>query len=133
MKYALVITLIMSLGLSAKAQLVARNDLPSPEPRSTVTPSAIPGTIEHASYSVILVQNKNNTAFEVISPRATKADVKLVTPDGNDVCTIHKGAIHIGRNRFSLAKSRKLGKGIYYAISKLSNGEQFADRIVVEK
>jgi hypothetical protein len=133
MKYAFIISLIVLQSLTVQAQAIARNDVPSIELRSNIAPSStISGALERSSYSVILIQNKKNSSFEVISPKADKAEVKLMSDGGSEICVIHKGMIKSGKNLFTLP-TRKIGRGIYYVVSKLSSGEQFADRIVVEK
>ncbi len=132
MKYALVISMVGLMALTVRAQSIAHNDVSTNDARPVAPAVAVSGALEHASYSVVLVQNKKNAAFEVTSPKADKAEVKLVTAEGSDVCVIHKGTLRTGKNVFTVP-SRKIRKGIYYVISKLSSGEQFADRIVVEK
>lgn len=132
MKYATIISLIAFQSLTVQAQSIAHNDLPSNDGRSAIVTPTVAGALEHSSYSVVLVQNKKNSSFEIMSPKADKAEVKLVNAEGTDICTIHKGALRHGKNLFTLP-SKKIGKGIYYVISKLSSGEQFADRIVVDK
>jgi len=90
----------------------------------------IPSAPDLPSYHVNFSQSKTGISFEVISPKSEKADLKLVSSAWGDICVIHKGMIHAGKNTFTL-RSSKIGSGTYYVISKLSDGEQFADKIVV--
>lgn len=125
--------LIISLFIVAgrlQAQNIAKNEPVNKEISSN--PAVLVGVIEYPSYRVICQQNKKNFSFEVFSPKSGKADVKLVNTLGVDICSIHKGAIHEGKNTYTLA-SQKLSKGIYYVVSKLESGEQFADRVVIDK
>lgn len=133
MKYLLIISLVAFQSLPVQAQSIARNDVaPAVSHIDVAAPAAVSGVVEEPSYSVNLIRDKKNSAFEIFSPKADRAEVKLMNDAGSEVCLIHKGAIKEGKNLFTV-KSRKLHRGIYYVVSKLSSGEQFADRIVVAK
>ncbi|MFI5263877.1 MAG: hypothetical protein ACHQM6_05125, partial [Candidatus Kapaibacterium sp.] len=88
------------------------------------------GVAEYSGYKVLFQQNRKNLSFEILSPKSDKADVTLTSMTGADICSIYKGVIHEGKNIFTLP-GKKIAPGTYYVVSKLSGGEQFADRVVV--
>ena len=125
--------LIILLGMFAgtlNAQNIAKYEVVSTNVVATV--AATPDVVEYPSYRASYTLGKKGGSIEVFSPRSDNAEVKLVSSTGADVCIIHKGTIHEGKNVFSLT-SMKISKGIYYVVSKLSAGEQFADRVVIGK
>ena len=128
-KLFLILVLFVAAG-RLEAQTIAKNEPVIKE--ISVNPAVLVDVVEYPSYRVICQQNKKNFSFEVLSPKYGKAEVKLVTTLGMDICTIHKGVIHEGKNVFMLS-NQKLAKGAYYVVSKLESGEQFADRIVIDK
>ena len=99
---------------------------------SSEIPATGPAVEAHVGYTVNCVKNGTKTVFEVISPKSDRGEVKLQNSTGTDICLIHKGEIKEGKNTYTLG-SRKIGRGIYYVVSKLASGEQFADRIVLDK
>jgi len=132
MKKLFLIILVLGITEQLKAQNLAKNE-PSLKDISLNSASAtIPSVAEFSSYKVLCQQSKKNLSFEVFSPKVDNAEVKLVTIDGADICTIHNGKIHVGKNVFSLV-SRKITPGAYYVVSKLSSGEQFADKVEITK
>jgi hypothetical protein len=125
--------LILSLFIVAgrlQAQNISKNEPIVKE--ISINAAVLVDVVEYPSYRVICQQNKKNFSFEVLSPKYGKAEVKLVTTLGMDICTIHKGVIREGKNVFMLSH-QKLARGAYYVVSKLESGEQFADRIVIDK
>ena len=125
--------LIILLGIGTgklEAQRIARNEPVTHDlPVALAAPS---GVVEYSGYKVVFLQNKQNCSFEIFSPKSDKADIKLINSSGADICPIYKGAIHEGKNIFTLP-SKKIARGSYYVVSKLSSGEQFADRILIAK
>ena len=125
----LIISLIIFAG-KLDAQSIARTE---PISHDVTSPQVVtPGVAEYSGYKVVCVQNKKNYSFEILSPKSDKADVKLTNSLGADICTIYKGVIHEGKNIFTLP-AKKISRGTYYIVSKLSNGEQFADRVVISR
>ena len=127
--------LIISLLIAAErleAQTIAKNDVPSKEVASNERLTTIPNVAEYSGYKILCHQDKKNLSFEVFSPKSDNAELKLVTTEGSEIYTIHKGVIHIGKNVFMLP-SKKFSPGIYYVVSKLTDGKQFADRVVIAK
>jgi hypothetical protein len=125
----LIISLIIVAG-RLNAQSIAKN-----EPLThdvSVSSVALPGVAEYSGYKVVFLQNKKNYSFEILSPKSEKADVKLTSMTGADVCNIYKGVIHEGKNIFTLP-GKRIAAGTYYVVSKLSSGEQFADRVIIVK
>jgi hypothetical protein len=130
MKQLFLIISLISIAGRLEAQNIAKNE---PVARELSVSAASPaGVAEYSGYKVTCVQNKKNYSFEILSPKSDKADVKLTNTLGGDVCTIYKGVIHEGKNVFTLPAA-KISRGTYYVVSKLSNGEQFADRVVITK
>jgi hypothetical protein len=127
-KLFLIFSLVIFAG-KLGAQPIATNELTVKE-NPLLESAPIPSAPELPSYHVRFTQSKTSMSFEVISPKSGKADLKLVSSSWGDICTIHKGIIHAGKNIFTL-RSSKIGSGTYYVVSKLGNGEQFADKIVV--
>jgi len=127
-KLFLILSLVIFTGRLG-AQVIAKNELPA-KISSSLESANIPSAPELPSYHVNFTQTKSRISFEVISPKSESAELKLVNSSWGDVCTIHKGLIHAGKNIFTL-HSPKIGQGMYYVISKLSDGEQFADKIIV--
>ncbi len=125
--------LIISLFIVAgrlNAQSIAKNE---PLTHDISAFSAAPlGVAEYSGYKVVFLQNKKNYSFEILSPKSEKADVKLTSTSGSDICSIYKGVIHEGKNIFTLP-GKKIAPGTYYIVSKLSSGEQFADRVTIAK
>ena len=132
MKKLFLIILVLVFVGQLKAQNIAKNEPSIKDISLNSTSAGIPSVAEYPSYKVLCQQNKKNLSFEVYSPKLDNAEVKLVNSDGADICTIYKGRIHVGRNVFSLT-SKKPPSGMYYVVSKLSSGEQFADKIVIAK
>jgi hypothetical protein len=129
MKLLLIISLIFVAG-RLNGQSIAKSE---PVPHDISSPSVTPpGVAEYSGYKVVFLQNKKNYSFEILSPKSDKADVKLTSTSGLDICTIYKGVIHEGKNIFTLP-GKKIVRGTYYVVSKLSSGEQFADRVVIGK
>ncbi len=95
-------------------------------------PASKSAVTAHSGYTVNCIKNGSKTVFEVISPKTDRGEVKLQNSIGTDICLIHKGEIKEGKNTFTLG-SRKIGRGVYYVVSKLASGEQFAERIVLNK
>ena|SRR5436190_8160016 len=124
----LILVLVVAAG-RLEAQNIAKND---PITKEITLNSGISSVVEYPGYHVRCQQAKKNFAFDVFSPKSGKAEVKVVNTSGVDICTIHKGALHEGKNSFILP-SQKISKGIYYVVSKLESGEQFADRVVIDK
>ena len=125
----LIISLIFAAG-RLNAQSIAKSE---PAVRDVSVPSGTPPSVaEYSGYKVICLQNKKNYSFEILSPKSDKADVKLINTSGADICAIYKGVIHEGKNIFTLP-GKKIAPGTYYLVSKLSSGEQFADRVVIGK
>jgi hypothetical protein len=125
----LIISLLIAAG-RLNAQSIAKNE---PAPSDLTAPlAAPPGVAESSGYKVVFLQSKKNYSFEILSPKSDKADVKLTNTSGMDICTIYKGVIHEGKNVFTLP-GKKIAPGSYYVVSKLSSGEQFADRVVIAK
>lgn len=125
----LIISFILVAG-KLEAQSIAKNE---PLAHEIAAPSVTPpGVTEYPSYKVICLQTKKNYSFEVLSPKSDRAEVKLMNTSGADICTIYKGIIHEGKNIFCMP-SKKINQGAYYVVSKLSNGEQFADKVVITK
>ncbi len=132
MKKLFLIILVLGFVGQLKAQNIAKNEPSIKDISLNNTSAAIPDVAEYPSYKVLCQQNKKNLSFEVYSPKLDNAEVKLVNSDRADICTIYKGRIHIGKNVFSLS-SKKPPSGMYYVVSKLSSGEQFADKVVIAK
>jgi hypothetical protein len=132
MKKLFLIILVLGFAGRLKAQNIAKNELSVKEIATSSASAAVPSVAEYPSYRVLCQQSKKNLSFEVYSPKLDNAEVKLVSTDGADICTIYKGRIHIGKNVFTLS-SKKPPSGMYYVVSKLSSGEQFADKIVISK
>jgi len=129
---SLIILLLLTAG-QLSAQGIAHNGVPAAVSASSTTVTEnVSGALEQNSYHVSLVQNTKNRVFEVYSPKASSVEVKLVNANGDDICVIHKGKLHEGKNTFKLT-SKKIAPGSYYVVSKFSGGEQFADRVVVGK
>lgn len=128
----LIIGIVLLSAASVSAQTIAKNEVGTHETRPNVPVAVVSGALINPGYSVICLQNNKSFSFEITSPRSDKAEVKLQNVNGDDVCIIHKGLIKEGKNTFSLGH-RKIARGIYYVVSKLSSGEQFADRVVVSK
>ena len=130
MKQLFIVILLIFASQSLNAQSIARNELSD---REFSAPSAAPpGVSESSGYKVVFLQNKKNHSFEILSPKSDKAEVKLTSISGSDICTIYNGVIHEGKNIFTLP-GKKIAAGTYYVVSKLSSGEQFADRVVIPK
>ena len=127
-KLFLIISLSVIAG-SLGAQTIAKNELFVKE-NPSLESANIPSAPDLPSYRVSFTQSKTGTSFEVISPKSEKADLKLVSSAWGDICTIHKGMIRAGKNIFPI-RSPKIASGTYYVISKLADGEQFADKIIV--
>jgi hypothetical protein len=126
--------LIILFGLFSgglQAQVIAKNEV-AEKVTPTLESANIPSAPELPSYHVNFKQNKTGVSFEVISPKSEKAELKLVNAVRGDVCLIHKGLIHSGKNVYTVP-SRKLPGGTYYVLSTLADGEQFADKIVVKQ
>ncbi|HET9137695.1 MAG TPA: hypothetical protein VFO76_13770 [Candidatus Kapabacteria bacterium] len=129
---SLIILLLLTAG-QLSAQGIAHNGVPVAVSATSATVTEnVSGALEQNSYHVSLVQNSKTRVFEVFSPKASSAEVKLVTSSGDDICVIHKGKLHEGKNTFKLI-SQKIAPGSYYVVSKFSGGEQFADKVVVGK
>lgn len=128
----LIIGIVLLSAASVSAQTIAKNEVGTHETRPNVPVAVVSGALINPGYSVICLQNNNSFSFEITSPKSDKGEVKLQNVNGDDICVIHKGAIKEGKNTFSLGQ-RKIARGIYYVVSKLSNGEQFADRVVISK
>ncbi len=126
----LIISLIIVAG-KLNAQSIAKSE-PVSHDLSAPQVGTPPGVAEYSGYRVNCIQNKKNYSFEILSPKSDKADVKLTNNLGADICTIYKGVIHEGKNVFTVP-AKKISRGTYYVVSKLSNGEQFADRVVIGK
>ena|SRR5579864_7990439 len=129
MKLFLIISFLIIAG-GLNAQSIAKSEASGHE--MSVLATAPPGVVEISGYKVVFLQNKKNYSFEILSPKSDKADVKLTNTLGSDICTIYKGVIHEGKNIFTLP-GKKIAPGTYYVVSKLSSGEQFADRVVIGK
>jgi hypothetical protein len=127
----LIISLLIAAG-RLEAQTIAKNDVPSKEVALNERLTTIPNVAEYSGYKVLCHQDKKNLSFEVYSPKPDNAELKLVTTEGSEIYTIHKGVIRIGKNVFTLP-SKKISPGIYYVVSKLTDGKQFADRVVIAK
>ncbi|SRR5579883_2071663 len=128
MKYYLVISLLIATAVVSQAQVIVNHDLADNiTPKSTTVLSEGARTPE---YSVSYVAGQGGSTFEVVSPKAERAEVRLVTLGGSEVCMIHNGLVKEGKNVFTL-RHRKFHKGAYYVVSKLSSGEEFADKIIV--
>ncbi len=132
MKKLFLIILVLVFAGQLKAQNIAKNEPSIKDISLNGTSAGIPSVAEYPGYKVLCQQNKRNLSFEIFSPKLDKAEVKLVNSDGADVCTIYKGKIHLGKNVFTLS-SKKPPCGMYYVVSKLSCGEQFADKVVITK
>ncbi len=130
MKKLFLIILVLAGSGTLRAQNIAKFE-PLAKDESAVS-VVLPDAIEYPSYKVTCTQNKKDYSFEITSPKSDKAEVKLVNTQGTDICTIHNGLLRGGKNIFSIP-SKKIASGIYYVVSKLSNGEQFADRVVIGK
>ena len=130
MKYVILILSLIVISGRMSAQVIANNTVMANSTRTAENLPSVSGALEHQSYSVTFIPGKKSGSFEIISPKTDKAEVKLMSVSGNEICLIHKGLIREGKNTFKL-RSRSVGRGIYYVISKLASGEQFADRIVV--
>ena len=128
MKKLFLIILPIFVAGSLNAQSIAKNE-PLSHDVSVSSPAPL-GVSEYLGYKVLFQQNKKNFSFEILSPKSDKADVKLTSMTGADICSIYKGVIHEGKNVFTLS-GKKIAPGAYYVVSKLSGGEQFADRVVV--
>ncbi len=128
----LIILIVLLSAASVSAQTIAKNEVGAHEAHPNIPVSVVSGALINPGYSVIYLQNNKSSSFEITSPRSDKGEVKLQNVNGEDICLIHKGVIKEGKNTFSLGK-RKVARGIYYVVSKLSSGEQFADRVVVSK
>ncbi|MDP4230914.1 MAG: hypothetical protein Q8916_10980 [Bacteroidota bacterium] len=113
-----------------KAQTLARNEGLTRDIPTTSAPA--PDVAEYPSYKVACQVTKKNCTFDIYSPKSDKAEVKLMSISGADVCLIHKGALKVGKNSFTVS-AKKVTPGIYYVVSKLSNGEQFADKVTISK
>jgi hypothetical protein len=129
MKKLFLIILISVVTGKLEAQTIARNELTGKELPS-VESANVPSAPDLPSYHVSFTQTKTGISFEVISPKSEKAELKLVNSAWSDICTIHKGLVHSGKNIFTL-HSPKIGSGTYYVVSKLANGEQYADKILI--
>jgi hypothetical protein len=130
MKKLFLILLIVMGAEALQAQSIAKNE---PSKHEITSYSAAPQqVVEYPSYKVSYYQNKKGRIVEVFSPKPDNGDLKLVNTSGMDVCTIHKGLIHEGKNVFPFP-AKKISCGTYYVVSKLSSGEQFADRVVIGK
>src|SRR4051794_40664064 len=95
--FLIIFALIYAQGL--QAQTIAGNvasigENTVPEAANTPSVAELPG------YKVSFSQNKTGFSFEVISPKTENAELKLVTSVWGDVCTIHKGQVHEGKNTF---------------------------------
>ena len=132
MKKLFLIILVLAFVGRLKAQNIAKNEPSMKDISLSSSSAAVPSVPEYPSYKVLCQQGKKNLSFEVYSPKLDNAEVKLVNAEGADICTIYKGRIHLGKNVFSLS-SKKPPSGMYYVVSKLSSGEQFADKIVIAK
>ena len=132
MKAVVLISLVLLTAAQVSAQPIAGNEVPAIVASAPVAVPPVSGALEHASYRVSFFQNGKNCSFEVYSPKSEKAEVKLVTVGGDDICVIHKGSLREGKNIFTLP-SKKISKGVYYVVSKLAGGEQFAEKVVVAK
>ena len=127
--------LFLIISLLFAAQKLEAQNIPKNERLAhtiDVSSAVSPAIAENSGYRVFCQQDKKNWSFEVISPKSDKAEVKLVNTSGEDICIIYKGVLHEGKNTFSLA-SKKVASGTYYVVSKLSSGEQFADKVVIGK
>ena len=132
MKYVIFILSLVIISGRISAQVVVHNDLANNEARPASHAPSVSESLEPQSYTVTFIRDRKASTFEVISPKSDKGEVKLVNAAGSDICTIHKGRISEGKNFFRL-RNRVIPRGIYYVVSKLASGEQFADRIVVDK
>jgi hypothetical protein len=125
--FFIIFLLISASGL--QAQSMAKNEVSmheniAPETANTTSVAELPG------YKVSFTQNKTDFSFEVISPKSENAELRLVNSVWGDVCIIHNGPVREGKNTFTL-HNPKISRGTYYVISKLSSGEQFADKIII--
>lgn len=128
-KLFLIIFVLVGSG-SLRAQNIAKTE-PLAKSESTVS-DVLPDAVEFPSYKVTCLIAKKDFSFEITSPKSDKAEVKLVNTLGAEIFTIHKGLLREGKNVFNVP-SKKIAAGIYYVVSKLANGEQFADRVVLTK
>ncbi len=128
----LLIGIVLLSAASVSAQTIAKNEVGAHEARTNVPVSVVSGALTTPGYSVVCLQNNNRFSFEITSSKSDNGEVKLQNMNGDDICLIHKGSIKAGKNIFSLGQ-RKIARGIYYVVSKFSGGEQFADRVVVNK
>ncbi|HYM20306.1 MAG TPA: hypothetical protein VEW28_04795 [Candidatus Kapabacteria bacterium] len=131
MKYVIVILSLIVISGEGYSQAVVNNMLAANTTPPAVHSPVVGNSSDQQSYSVTFIPGKKNGSLEIISPKADKAEVKLVSISGNDICLIHKGVIREGKNLFKL-RGRPVGRGVYYVISKLASGEQFADKIVID-
>ncbi|MEP7234852.1 MAG: hypothetical protein ABI778_06110 [Ignavibacteriota bacterium] len=129
MKQLFLLILLISFAKVVHAQSIAKSE---PEREVVAVPAAPAGVVEYSDYKVLFQQNKKKYSVEILTPKSDKAEVKLTSVTGLDVCTIYKGVIHEGKNVFSLP-GKKFARGTYYVVSKLSGGEQFADRVFIDK
>jgi hypothetical protein len=127
-KLFLYISLLIFSG-KLGAQPIAKNELTGKE-NPSIESANTPSAPELPSYHINFTQSKSGISFEVISPKSESAELKLVNSSWGDVCTIHKGLIHAGKNIFAL-HSPKIAGGMYYVVSKLADGEQFADKVII--
>lgn len=127
----LIISLLIVAG-RLEGQTIAKNDVPSKETGSNERLITIPNVAEYTGYKVLCHQDKKNLSFEVFSPKSDNAELKLVSTEGSEIYTIHNGSIRIGKNVFTLP-SKKFSPGMYYVVSKLTGGKQFADKVVITK
>ena len=132
MKKLFLIILVLGFAGRLKAQNIAKNELSIKEISLNSASAGVPSVAEYPSYRALCQQNKKNLSFEVYSPKLDNAEVKLVSSEGADICTIYKGKIHVGKNVF-MNSSKRPPCGMYYIVSKLSSGEQFADKVVIAK